>query len=75
MLPIILLIVAIASFSLTFAARKIKGYADGYYIPRTNISRDMYIHLKPVRYVSFVIGFISIYFSLASALHQLLGSL
>jgi hypothetical protein len=57
MFTFIFLAAAIASFGITIFARKKRGYADEYYIPnKQNPMVGTTIQLRPVRYISVVVG-------------------
>lgn len=68
---IIFFAVTVAAFGMAFLARKVKGYADCYEIPRKQ-HHGYTIQLKPVRYAAYVIGVTSFYFLLLSAVYAVI---
>jgi len=66
MFSLIMLAAAVASFALTYAARRMRGYYDVYYItPDTRpIGSGIVIPLRPVRVISFIMGVGFVYASM-----------
>jgi hypothetical protein len=66
MFSLIMLAAAVASFALTYAARRIRGYYDVYYVTPDNRAdgSGIVIPLRPVRVISFIMGAAFAYASL-----------
>lgn len=65
MISLILLVLAAASLVLTYAARRMRGFADEYYFPSKQDNMEgTTVQLRPVRYISVIMSGVFAYAAL-----------